>query len=130
MRPGLNAHHEIHPSYVLTCVIPPSFQVEKGNERVGLAPHSSDLIFQDSDVAVFLGGRGVVVVHARVSGGRIRVGVYVGTLRMQPGCRVWSLSCSPCVDTLLIESLFRCCAGADSLGRVGLGASECAQGSY
>ena len=130
LRPGLNAHHRIHPSYVITCVIPPSFQVENGNERVGLAPNSTDLIFQDSYVAVFSGGRGVVVVHTRVSGGRIRVDVHVGTLRVQPGRRVWSLSCSPCVDTLLIKSLFRCCAGADSLGRVGLGASECAQGSY
>ena len=44
MRPGLNAHHQIHPSYVLIYTMSPLFQVEKGNEKVDPAPHPSDLI--------------------------------------------------------------------------------------
>ena len=83
MRPGLNAQHRIHPLYVLTCTITPSLQAEKGIERVQPAPRSPDLIFQDSDVVVFSGRSEAMVLHARVSGSRIRVGARVQTLGMQ-----------------------------------------------
>ena len=95
LRTGLNVHLRIHSSYVLTYILCPSPQVEKGIERVDPASHSPNLILQDSGVAVFSGRGKAMVMRARVSGGRIRVDVHVGTLRMQPGCRVWSLSCSP-----------------------------------
>ena len=86
MRPGLNAQHRIHPLYVLTCTITPSLQAEKGIERVQPAPRSPDLIFQDSDVVVFSERSEAMILHARVSGSRIRVDARVETLRMQSEC--------------------------------------------
>ena len=89
MRPGLNVHHRIHPLHVLIYTMSPSFQVEKGKEKVDAAPHPSDLIFQASDVVVFSGRSKVTVVHARVLSDRIRVGTRVETLGMQSECRMW-----------------------------------------
>ena len=88
-------HLRIHSSYVLTYILCPSPQVEKGIERVDPASHSPNLSFQGSAVAVFSGCGEAMVVRARVSDVRIRIGARVGTPGMHSECRVWSLSCSP-----------------------------------
>merc|ERR1711907_838898 len=69
----LNAHHRFHPLYVLTCTIIPPLQAEKGIGQVHPARHSPDRILQFQYIVVFLDRSEVMVLHARVSGSRIRV---------------------------------------------------------